>query len=84
MRACCNGADFIIPEEGCAIYCKVTGQTEQQLMQCLSRLTGQAQGNTAGILCSSDARAARGLQGPLHKDYDCNDRWAAVLAFESL
>jgi hypothetical protein len=84
MRACCNGADFIIPGEGCAIYCKVTGQTDEQLMQCLSRLAGQAQGNTAGILCSSNAGATRGIEGLSKNIMVVMGLLVVVLAFESL
>jgi hypothetical protein len=63
MRACCNGADFIIPEDDCNIYCKVVGQTQEQLRDCLGRMTG-AQGNVAGVICSSDSTAHRkGLFG---------------------
>jgi hypothetical protein len=60
MRSCCNGADFIIPETGCAIYCKVEGQTSQQLANCLSNFALK-QGYRNGILCSSDAMATRGI-----------------------
>jgi hypothetical protein len=55
MRTCCLGTDFIIPEDGCNIYCSVVGQTNDQLMQCLSTNFGAAKGNTTGILCSSNA-----------------------------
>jgi hypothetical protein len=62
MRACCNGADFIIPEDGCHIYCQTVGQTADQQTQCLSFHFGAQQGDTQGILCSSDAtRQRRGL-----------------------
>jgi hypothetical protein len=60
MRACCNGADFIIPEAGCSIYCKAVGQTPQQLEDCLNSWA-RIQGNFGGTLCSSDATATRGL-----------------------
>jgi hypothetical protein len=55
MRACCLGANFIIPEDGCNIYCDVVGQTREQLMQCLSTNFGAVKGNTMGIPCSSEA-----------------------------
>jgi hypothetical protein len=64
MRACCNGADFIISEDDCNIYCKVVGQTQEQLRDCLGRMAG-TQGNVAGVICSSDAatRSGKGLFG---------------------
>ena len=62
MRTCCNGADFIIPEEECAVYCKVVGQTAQQLTQCLNNM-GDVLNNRAEVVCSSDATATSRLQG---------------------
>jgi hypothetical protein len=62
MRTCCMGADFIIPEDGCNIYCKVVDQTREQLMECFGTNFGAVKGNTMGILCSSDAtRPIRGF-----------------------
>ena len=60
MRSCCNGADFIFPEHGCSVYCKVVGQTSMQLLNCLGDWAAK-QGNFGGTLCSSDAMATRGL-----------------------
>jgi hypothetical protein len=55
MRACCNGADFIIPQDGCHVYCKAVGQTTEQLIRCLGSHFSYQDGNTQGIGCDSAA-----------------------------
>lgn len=60
MRSCCNGADFMFPQDGCSVYCKVVGQTSTQLLDCLGGWA-RIQDNFGGTLCSSDAMATRGL-----------------------
>jgi hypothetical protein len=61
MRACCNGADFIIPQSGCNIYCKAEGQTTKELSRCLVSNLNREDGNWQGTLCNSNA--AFRLQG---------------------
>ncbi|KAF2667913.1 hypothetical protein BT63DRAFT_426760 [Microthyrium microscopicum] len=57
MHACCNGADYIVAQDDCNIYCKVVGQIKSQLRDCLGRQgrMTDAQENSAVVICSSGA-----------------------------